>query len=185
MYKQLIQLILGLVCLWTSGLTFGQTGLQALHLSAWGYPTGYAETTHTINFNRFLGDTVQQPIFQIQSRFPTLSFLFGRTNGTESPNKPSSDSEQHSFSLEDVGVYLSYRSRGNLYFRGLVGAPLYSNTKGLQNYFHNALDVDLEYRGAIGLRLGERGAFNVELEFLGNRLTGEANMISIGARYQF
>ena len=77
------------------------------------------------------------------------------------------------------------RSGGNLYFRGLVGGPLYSNTNGLQNYFHNALDVDLEYRGAIGLRLGERGAFNVELEFLGNRLTGEANMISIGARYQF
>ena len=182
MHKQLIQLILGLLCLWTSGLTFGQTGLQALHLSAWGYPTGYAETTHTINFNRFLGETVQQPIFQIQSRFPTLSFLVARANVTEFTSASSSDSYQHSFSLEDVGVYLSYKSRGNLYFRGLVGAPLYSNTNGLQNYFHNVLDVDLEYRGAIGLRLGERGAFNVELEFLGNRLTGEANMISIGAR---
>ena len=185
MHKQPIQLILGLLCLLASGLTLGQTGLQTLQLSAWGYPTGYAETAHTNNFNRFLGETVQQPIIQIQSRFPTLSFLVGRTNGTESSTAPGSDSDQHSFAFEDVGVYLSYRSRGNLYFRGLVGAPLYSNTNGVQNYFHNAPDVDLEYRGAIGLRLGERGAFNVELEFLGNRLTGEANMISIGARYQF
>ncbi len=72
-----------------------------------------------------------------------------------------------------------------MYFRGLVGGPLYANTNGLQNYFHNAQNVDIEYRGAIGLRLGEHGAFNVELEFLGGRLTGEANMISIGARYQF
>jgi len=62
---------------------------------------------------------------------------------------------------------------------------LYANTNGLQNYFHNTQNVDIEYRGAIGMRLGEHGAFNVELEFLGSRLTGEANMISIGARYQF
>ena len=185
MHKQLIQLILGLLCLSASGLTFGQTGLQALQLSAWGYPTSYTETAHTINFNRFLGDTIQQPFFHIQSRFPTLSFLVARANGTEFTSPPSSDSYQHSFSLEDVGVYLSYRSRGNLYFRGLVGGPLYANTNGLQNYFHNTQNLDIEYRGAIGLRLGEHGAFNVELEFLGSRLTGEANMISIGARYQF
>jgi len=62
---------------------------------------------------------------------------------------------------------------------------LYANTNGLQNYLHNTQNVDIEYRGAIGLRLGEHGAFNVELEFLGSRLTGEVNMISIGARYQF
>ena len=163
----------------------GQTSLQALQLSAWGYPAGYPETARTINFNRLLGDTGQQPFLHIQSRFPTLSFLVGRANGAEFSTAPGSDSNQHSFTLKDVGLYLSYRSNGNLYFRGLVGGPLYATTNGLQNYFHNGQNIDIEYRGAIGLRLGEHGAFNIELEFLSNRLTGEANMISIGARYQF
>ncbi len=185
MHKQLIPLMLGLLCLCAPGLTFGQTGLQTLQLSAWGYPAGYAATGHITNFNSFLGDTSQQPLFYLQSRLPALSFLVGRSTGTESATASGSDAYQHSFALKDVGVYLSYRSSGNLYFRGLVGGPLYANTNSLQNYFHNGQNVDIEYRGAIGLRLGEHGAFNIELEFLGSRLTGEANMISIGARYQF
>ena len=177
--------MLGLLCLCAPGLTFGQTGLQTLQLSAWGYPAGYATTGHVTNFNRFLGDTSQQPLFYLQSRLPALSFLVGRSTGTESATASGSDAYQHSFALEDVGVYLSYRSSGNLYFRGLVGGPLYADTNSLQNYFHNSQNVDIEYRGAIGLRLGERGAFNIELEFLRSRLTSESNMISIGARYQF
>ena len=185
MHKQLIQLILGLLCLSASGLTFGQTGIQALQVSAWGYPTGYTETVHTINFNKFLGDTGQQPFFHIQSRFPALSFLVGTTSGTEFATGLGSNAYQQFATLKDVGLYLSYRSSGNLYFRGLVGGPLYADTNSLQNYFHNSQNVDIEYRGAIGLRLGERGAFNIELEFLRSRLTSESNMISIGARYQF
>ena len=185
MHKQLIQLILGLLCLSASGLTFGQTGLQALQVSAWGYPTGYTETAHTVNFNRFLGDTVQQPFFHIQSRFPALSFLVGTTSGTEFATGLGSNAYQQFATLKDVGLYLSYRSSGNLYFRGLVGGPLYADTNSLQNYFHNGQNIDIEYRGAIGLRLGERGAFNIELEFLRSRLTSESNMISIGARYRF
>ena len=186
MHAKLIRLLLGLLCLCVSGLTFGQTGLQALQLSDWGYPTGYTATGDTIIFNSFSGDASQQPLFHIHSRFPALSFLVGRTNGTAaSTTALRTDPYQQSFSLEDVGVYLSYRSSGNFYFRGLVGGPLYTNTNGLQNYFNDTQNIDLEYRGAIGLRLGEHGAFNIELEFLGNRLTGEANIISIGARYQF
>ena len=185
MHKQLIQLIVGALCLWAPGLTLGQTGLQALQLSAWGYPTGYTETAHTINFNKFLGDTGQQPFFHIQSRFLTLSFLVGTASGTESATGLGSNAYQKFATLKDVGLYLSYRSSGNLYFRGLVGGPLYADTNSLQNYFHNGQNIDIEYRGAIGLRLGERGAFNIELEFLRSRLTSESNMISIGARYQF
>ena len=156
-----------------------------MQLSAGVYPTGYTETSHTIHFNKFLGDTGQQPFFHIQSRFPALSFLVGTTSGTEFATGLGSNAYQQFATLKDVGLYLSYRSSGNLYFRGLVGGPLYADTNSLQNYFHNSQNVDIEYRGAIGLRLGERGAFNIELEFLRSRLTSESNMISIGARYQF
>ncbi len=185
MHKQLVQLILGALCLLAPVLTLAQTGLQTFQLSGWGYPTGYTETAPTFNFNKFSGDTGQQALFYIKSRFPALSFLVARTNGTEFGTAPGFDSYQQSFTLEDFGLYLSYRSSGNLYFRGLIGGPLYATTNGLQNYFHNGQNVDIEYSGAIGLRLGEHGAFNLELEFLGSRLTGESNMISIGARYQF
>lgn len=82
MHTKLIRLLLGLLCLCVSGLTFGQTGLQALQLSDWGYPTGYTATGDTIIFNSFSGDASQQPLFHIHSRFPALSFLVGRTNGT-------------------------------------------------------------------------------------------------------
>lgn len=185
MHKHLTQLILWALCSLASGLTVAQTGLQTLQLSGWGYPTGYTETASTFNFNKFSSDPGQQAFFRIKSGFPALSFLVAGTNGTESATAPGLDSYQQSFSLEDFGLYLSYRSRGNLYFRGLVGGPLYANTNSLQNYLHKGQDIEIEYRGAIGLRLGEHGAFNLELEFLGSRLTGESNMISIGARYQF
>ena len=185
MHKQLIQLLLGALCLLAPGLTFAQTGLQTFQLSGWGYPTGDIETTPSFNFNQSSSATGQQAFFHIKSRFPALSFLVSRKNAAVYPTAPGLDSYQQSFALEDFGLYLSYRSSGNLYFRGLIGGPLYANTNGLQNYFHNSQDVDLEYRGAIGLRLGEHGDFNLELEFLGSRLTGEPNMISIGARYQF
>ena len=183
MYKQLIRLTLGSLCLLAPGLTtLAQTGLQAFQLSGWGYPNGYMEVSPTFSFNKSSGAASQQSVFHIKSRFPALTFLVARTNGTEVGTAPRHDSYQQYLTLEDFGLYLSYRSSGNLYFRGLVGGPLYANTNGLQNYFHN---VDLEYRGAIGLRLGEHGAFNLELEFLGRRLTGESNVISIGARYHF
>ena len=37
MHTKLIRLLLGLLCLCVSGLTFGQTGLQALQLSDMAY----------------------------------------------------------------------------------------------------------------------------------------------------
>ena len=185
MHKRLFRLALGTLCLLVPGLTLGQTGLQTLQLSGWGYPIGYTEAAPTFSFNRTSGTAGQQGFFHIKSRFPALTFLVARTNGTELATAPGFDSYQQSSTIEDFGLYLSYRSSGNLYFRGLVGGPLYADTNSLQNYFHNSQNVDIEYRGAIGLRLGERGAFNIELEFLRSRLTSESNMISIGARYQF
>ena len=183
MRKHLIQLIVGALCLLAPALkTAAQTGLQAFQFSGWGYPTGYTASGRTFSFGQYAGATDHQGVFHIKSRFPALTFLVARTNGLEVATSPSHDSYPQSLTLEDFGLYLSYKSSGNLYFRGLIGGPLYANTNGLQNYFHN---VDLEYRGAIGLRLGEHGAFNLELEFLGGRLTGESNIISIGARYHF
>ena len=186
MHKHLIQLTLLAFWLLTPGhTTLAQTGLQAFQLSGWGYPTGYPEPARTLSFDQSSGAAGQQGVFHIKSRFPALTFLLTRSNGTEFSTAPGHNSYQQSLTLEDFGLYLSYKSSGNLYFRGLVGGPLYANTNGLQNYFHNGHSVDLEYRGAIGLRLGEHGAFNLELEFLGGRLTGEPNIISIGARYHF
>ena len=186
MYKQLIHFSVGVLCLLTPGLTtLAQTGLQAFQLSGWGYPTGYTEPARTLSFDQSAGAAGQQSVFHIKSRFPALPFLVARTNGTDFTTVPRHNFYQQSLTLEDFGLYLSYKSSGNLYFRGLVGGPLYANTNGLQNYFHNGHSVDLEYRGAIGLRLGERGTFNLELEFLGGRLTGASNIISIGARYHF
>ena len=186
MYKQLIQLILGILCILAPGLTtLAQTGLHAFQLSGWGYPNGYTELTPTFSFNKSSGAASQQGVFHIKSRIPALTFLVARTNGADASTALRHDPYQQYLTLEDFGLYLSYRSSGNLYFRGLGGGPLYANVNGLQNYFHNGHSVDLEYRGAIGLRLGESGAFNLELEFLGGRLTGESNIISIGARYHF
>ena len=185
MQKQIIRLILGASCLLASGLTQAQSGLEKFLLSGWGYPTGYTEQVSTFNFYQSSFAADQQTFFHVKSRYPALTFLVTKINGTEVTAEPHFDLDHHYVKTEDFGLYLSYRSSGNIYFRGIVGGPLYANTNGIQNYLQNGHNIDLEYGGAIGLRLGERGAFNLELEFLGRRLTGESNMISIGARYQF
>ena len=93
--------------------------------------------------------------------------------------------QPHALEVTDLGLYLSFRSYGSVYFHGLVGSSLDGFAEGLSQSFSDTRNLDIQYRGALGITLGNKGAFNLQLEFLGTRIENQLGSISIGARYNF
>lgn len=87
---------------------------------------------------------------------------------------------------ENIGVHFAYRTPGNVYFKAKIGAirsDVTTTLSGLPPVREQ--DTSFSYGGGFGLKLGESGNFNVELEFVGTSGDNDLNIISIGGIYRF
>ena len=155
---------------------------QGLNSATWGYPA----TTYTPGA---FYDSNPPSIFSYQvvrpgSFLPSLSFLVGSDVPKSWQNDKLSDWSDR-LEATDLSLYLSFQPAGNVYFHGLLSSPLHAFADELDQSSDDTHNIDFQYRGALGIMLGPKGAFNLRLEFLGTRMSNQLDTISIGARYRF
>ncbi|SVB78081.1 uncharacterized protein METZ01_LOCUS230935, partial [marine metagenome] len=155
---------------------------QGLKSATWGYPTtAYTPgTSYRNNPPSIFSYQVVRP----RSFLPSLSFLVASGVPAWWQNDKLSEWSKP-LELTDLGLYLSFRSAGNVYFHGLVSSPVHTFADEFEQSFDDTRNIDFHYRGALGVTLGPKGAFNLQLEFLGTRMNNQLDTISIGARYSF
>jgi hypothetical protein len=155
---------------------------QGLNTANWGYPTT-AYTPGTF-YGSHPPSVFSYQVVRPRSFLPSLSFLVGSDAPKLWQNDKLSDWSEPLEST-DLGLYLSFQSAGNVYFHGLLSSPLLAFADELDQSFDDTRNIDFHYRGALGITLGPKGAFNLRLEFLGTRMDNQLDTISIGARYSF
>lgn len=87
---------------------------------------------------------------------------------------------------ENIAMFFTYRTPGNVYFKGKLGvlrSDLRTNLDGLEP--ETEQDTSFSYGAGLGLKLGQTGNFNLELEFVGSSGDNDLNMISVGGIYKF
>ena len=150
----------------------------------WGYPVtaDYARSPNSGDTHLSGGFSYQ--VLRPRTFLPSLSFLVqpGASESSKT-NRPLDWSE--TLESTDLGLYLSFQPTGNIYFQGLVKSDLDSFAEGLDRRFGDRHNLDFKYRGTLGITLGRDRAFNLQLQFLGRRLSDQLDTVSIGARYSF
>jgi hypothetical protein len=87
---------------------------------------------------------------------------------------------------ENIGLYFTYRTPGNVYFKAKLGALRSDVTTELDNTPSvREQDTSFSYGAGLGLKLGDTGNFNVELEVTGTSGDNDLNLISLGGIYKF
>ena len=87
---------------------------------------------------------------------------------------------------ENIGVHFTYRTPGNVYFKAKLGALRSEVTTELTGLSAiKEQDTSVSYGAGFGLKLGETGNFNIELEFVGTSGDNDINIISVGGVYRF
>ncbi len=155
---------------------------QGLNTATWGYPTT-AYTPGTF-YGSHPPSIFSYQVVRPRSFLPSLSFLVASGVPAWWQNDKLSEWSKP-LELTDLGLYLSFRSAGNVYFHGLVGSPVHTIADEFDQRFDDTRNMDFHYRGALGITLGPKGAFNLRFEFLGTRMDNQLDTISIGARYSF
>lgn len=87
---------------------------------------------------------------------------------------------------ENIAVFFTYRTPGNVYFKAKIGAlrsDVTTSLDGLPSVSEQ--DTSFSYGAGLGLKVGATGNFNVELEFVGTSGDNDLNMISVGGIYKF
>lgn len=87
---------------------------------------------------------------------------------------------------ENIALYFTYRTPGNVYFKAKIGALRSDVTTSLDGSPSvKEQDTSFSYGAGLGLKLGASGNFNVELEVVGSSGDNDLNMVSVGGIYKF
>ncbi len=87
---------------------------------------------------------------------------------------------------ENLALFFTYRTPGNVYFKGKIGALRSEVTTRLDGVPGvTEQDTSFAYGAGLGLKLGQTGNFNLELEFVGTSGDNDLSIISLGGLYKF
>jgi hypothetical protein len=118
-----------------------------------------------------------------------LGYQFARAiggDGTASIEGEFGDSDDADFAshvpgsqweARTIGLYMSYRTPGTVYFKGKLGI-LYSDL-GFDDVLPDQSDTNFAYGGGFGILLGREQNFNIELEWLGTSGDNDLNLLNL------
>ncbi len=86
--------------------------------------------------------------------------------------------------VSTFGLFLNYRSPGTVYFKTKLGI-LTSDIESPTGTFASRTDSSFAYGAGIGLRLGERQNFNLELDWTGTSGDNDIDIVSLGGTIAF
>jgi hypothetical protein len=87
---------------------------------------------------------------------------------------------------QNIGVHFTYRTPGNVYFKAKLGAIRSEVTSKLDGIGDaKESDTSFSYGAGLGLKMGQTGNFNMELELVGTSGDNDLTMISLGGIYKF
>ncbi|GJL80463.1 MAG: hypothetical protein DHS20C01_00970 [marine bacterium B5-7] len=88
--------------------------------------------------------------------------------------------------VENIGLYFTYRTPGNVYFKGKLGV-LHSDIETRLNNGVSGVEKDTSFSfgAGLGLKLGIDDNFRLEAELVGSSGDNDINTISIGGLYRY
>ena len=183
-FKLLFGGLLILSSLIWNGAAAQETLFEGFASRIWGYPISTEHTRSVSSDERQLAGRILYQVVRPRPFLPSLSFLL-QPGDRESTKMGQPLDWTERLESPDLGLYLSFQPAGNIYFHGLVRSDLDSFAEGLDRRFGDSHNLDFQYRGTLGITLGRDQAFNLQLQFLGTRLSDQLDSVSIGARYSF
>jgi hypothetical protein len=87
---------------------------------------------------------------------------------------------------ENIAMYFTYRTPGNVFFKAKLGAlrsDVTTKLDGIEGVREQ--DTSFAYGAGLGVKAGQSGNLNIELEFTGSSGDNDLNIISVGGIYKF
>ena len=116
----------------------------------------------------------------------TLEFEFTNSLDNGSVSNDAGFGVNGEWSTENLGMYFAYRTTGSVYFVGRFGllkSDVETTLDGLNTFSDD--DTAFSYGAGLGIHLGEKGNFNLELELVGASGTNDLNQVTLGGIWLF